>query len=1132
MQQASWSILNRTSRGFALCLFLVALLFGLKGNSQTAGTANIQGVVTDQSGAVLPNAAVVITNGATQVKHTVTTNADGLYSFPNIAIGNYSIDISAPGFKHYGQSNIVLEVGSSIAVNVAMTVGSVNETVQVQATALALQTEDASFKQTIDGPTLTELPLNGRQVTSLITLSGGSVNVNPGVDVLGSKSFWSSVAIEIAGGQGNATDYRLDGGDNNDYMTNVNLPFPFPDAVAEFSVETTDLSAQSGLHPGGLVNVVTKSGTNQWHGDAFEFIRNNFIDATNFFSTTKDTLHQNQFGGTFGGRIIRNKLFGFAGYQRLKNDQSQSNTTAYVPTAANLLGDFSASDPTIQLLVPATGIPLVNNKYSDTPGVTWSPNASALALDKYLPPTTAANGLVTYAIPLQVAENQFVTRVDWTINAKQSLYGRYFLDGYQSPAFFSPTNVLITSQPGNSERVQAFTLGEIYIVSNNLVNSFHATVTRRLNDRGPAAPGINPATIGLNMYSVPSAVGGMRFTVTNKWNLYCGTCSTAYFNDATLSVADDVNWVHGKHQVAFGGDYVRSDLNISNAYEGNGYFTFSGIYGEKGPNGSSKGGTGVDANLDFLTGSLASMVQSNAQQNAIRGSIPSLYIQDTYHATRKIVLSAGVRWDPEYVPLDHFNRGSTFNMSDFLNNTASAVFPNAPPGMLFYGDQGVPRAFTQNTPLQFSPRVGATYDPLGTGKTVFRVGSALVYDTPNLFTAQHVNQNPPFSSVITNTPVGGPLNFTSPWTGGTTPYNPFPLPYPPLASTSATSFNGSQIFVLPPHFRQPYALQWTASVQQDLGHGWQLQLDYIGNKTTFNPYGLPLNPAVYIPGTCGGSPCSTIGNEASRFLLTVDNPVQGPKYPGGSSSDKLILTGANASYNGMITTLQHRISSSFVFMANYTWSHCIDIEENGGDEGSITVQNVNNIKGDKASCGYDHRDVFNTTLVASSHFRLTGLPAKIVNNWEIAPVVVAMDGAPLTVTSGVDNSLTNVGLDRPNFVNPGALYTHAKILSGPSVNAKYINSSAFAQNATGTFGDSGRNAYRGPKYLQTDMALSRFFPLHDSLKLDFRLEAFNLLNHPDFSAPSSASLTSSTFGEVTGTSYGARIFQGAIKLIF
>jgi hypothetical protein len=219
-------------------------------------------------------------------------------------------------------------------------------------------------------------------------------------------------------------------------------------------------------------------------------------------------------------------------------------------------------------------------------------------------------------------------------------------------------------------------------------------------------------------------------------------------------------------------------------------------------------------------------------------------------------------------------------------------------------------------------------------------------------------------------------------------------------------------------------------------------------------------------------------------------------------------------------------------MANYTWSHCIDIEENGGDEGSITVQNVNNIKGDKASCGYDHRDVFNTTLVASSHFRLTGLPAKIVNNWEIAPVVVAMDGAPLTVTSGVDNSLTNVGLDRPNFVNPGALYTHAKILSGPSVNAKYINSSAFAQNATGTFGDSGRNAYRGPKYLQTDMALSRFFPLHDSLKLDFRLEAFNLLNHPDFSAPSSASLTSSTFGEVTGTSYGARIFQGAIKLIF
>ena len=1139
MQLTAWSVLNRIGRGFALCVFLVTLLFALNGNSQTAGTANIQGVVSDQLGAVLPNVAVVVTNKATLVKHAATTDADGLYSFPNIAIGNYTIEVSAPGFEHYRQSNIVLEVGSSIAVNVAMTVGSVSQNVEVQATGLALQTEDSSFKQTIDQATVVELPLNGRQVTSLITLSGGSVNANENSDLQGSKTFWSSAVISVGGGMGNGTDYRLDGGDHNDYMTNVNLPFPFPDAVAEFSVETTDLGAQNGLHPGGLVNVVTKSGSNEWHGSAFEFIRNNAIDATNFFSTSKDTLHQNQFGGTFGGRIIRDKVFGFAGYQRLKNDQSQSLTTAYVPTAANLLGDFSASDPTIQLLDPATGKLLIGNKYSDTPGVTWIPNASALALDKYLPPTTAATGLVTYSIPSQVAENQFVTRIDSTINSKHSLYGRYFIDGYQSPAFYSPTNILITTQAGEIERAQGLTIGETYIVSSRLVNSFHATGTRRRDNRGPAAAGVNPATLGLDMFS--SSPVGMQLAVTSKWSMYCSTCSAAHFNVNTFSFADDVNWVHGKHQVGFGGEYVRSELNISNVYEANGNFGFSGIYSEKGPNGASAGGTGEDANLDFLTGSLNSFVQSSAQQNALRAPIPSLYIQDTYHATNKLVLSAGVRWDPEYFPVDYFNRGSTFNMSNFLSNTISSVYKNAPAGMLFYGDPGVPRAFTQNTPWQFSPRVGATFDPLGTGKTVFRVGSALVYDQPNLFTGQHVNQNPPFSAAIANIPVGAPLSFTSPWTGGTTPNNPFPLPFPPSASTS---FISSQIFVLPTHWRPPYVFQWTASVQQEFGHGWQLQLDYIGNKTAFNPYGTPLDPAVYIPGTCSGSPCSTIGNEASRFLLTRENPVAGPLYQGGSEGNvgSLVLnSGANASYNGLIATLQHRLSSSFVFMTNYTWSHCIDIQDNGGDEGSVSVQNPANIKGDKGSCGFDYRDVFNSTLVASSHFSLNGLPAKIVNNWEIAPLVHVTDGSPFTVTSGVDNSLTDIGNDRPNVVNPNSLYTDKKIQSGSSVNAQYINASAFAQNAAGTFGDSGRFAYRGPKFLETDTALSRVFPLHERLNLNFRFEAFNLLNHPDFSAPgssgfagSSSSLSSSTFGRVTATvnNYGARVFQGALKLTF
>jgi hypothetical protein len=1122
-------------------LLFASLLFPT-GNAQTAGTGSIQGTVTDQTGAILQNASVTVINTATGVQHKTTSGSDGLYIFPNIPIGVYTVDISAPGFEHYSQAGIVLEVGSSIAINVNMTVGATGQKVVVQANGIALQTEDPSFKQTIDEKTLTELPLNGRQVTSLITLSGGSASANENSDLQGSKTFYSSVVVSVGGGMGNATDYRLDGGDHNDYMTNVNLPFPFPDAVSQFSVETSALGAQSGLHPGGLVNVVTRSGSNEWHGTAFEFIRNNFIDATNFFSTKKDTLHQNQYGGTFGGRIITDKLFFFGGYQRLKADQSQSLTQAFVPTAANQLGDFSATESAacqasgkaIQLLNPLTGEVLPNNQIS--PSLF---NPSSLKLLSYLPKATNSCGVVNYAIPSEQIENQFIGRVDSTINQKHSLYGRYFLDGYTSPAFFSPSNVLITTQAGNYERAQGLTIGETYVISPHTVNSFHATATRRRNNRGAAAEGIGPSTLGIDSYA-PSD-NFLELTVTNKWSTYCGTCASAHFNVNTFSFADDVNMELGKHQLAFGGEYVRSQLNIDNLYESNGDFGITGVYSQKGPAGNSPGGTGADANLDFLTGALNTYQQSKAQQNALRAPIPSLYVQDTYHATKRLVLSAGVRWDPEFVPVDNFYRGSVFDMGSFLSDTHSTVFPNAPAGSFYHGDAGVPDAFTQNSPWQFSPRIGITFDPTGQGKTVFRAGSALVYDEPNFFTAQRVNQNPPFATAISNVPVGVPMSFSSPWSNGSTPSNPFPLPFKPPPST--TFAHQAQFIVLPKQFHPPYTMQWTASMQQELSHGWQFQIDYIGAKTSFDGYGYPLNPAVYIPGTCGTKACSTTGNQTSRFYLTLQNPSQGPGYAGGGGGSILIASGANAFYDGMVASIQHRFSANFSFLANYTWSHCMDIEDNPGDIAGTTVQNPANIKGDLSNCGFDFRNIFNSTMVVSSNFSLTGWKALAINNWQLAPLVHIQDGAPFTVTSGVDNSLTDTGNDRPNVINPNGIYTHKKITqSSTGGNRSWVNASAFAQNETGTFGNSGRFAYRGPGYFQLDSEVSRSFPLHERLALVLRLEAFNALNHPALAAPgsssgylgSSSSLVSSTFGQITSTvnGYGARVFQGAVKLTF
>jgi hypothetical protein len=427
------------------CFMALLVLASSTARAQVTGMGQIQGTVVDTTGALVANATVTLTNTATQHNRVAVTDNAGTYLFANIPVSTYNLKVAAPGFQTYSRTGIVLEVGSNIAVNVTLAVGQADVTVETRAEGMALQTEDTSFKQTIDQAAVTEMPLNGRQMTALITLSGGS-SPAPGGDFTGSKYSYQTVAVSVAGGMGNTTEWKLDGGDNNDYMGNGNLPFPFPDAVSQFSVESTVLGAQSGsMHSGGLVNVVTRSGTNSYHGSAFEFIRNNYMNATNFFATSKDTLHQNQFGGTFGGKIIRDKLFAFAGYQRTIAKQATSNVSMYIPTAANMAGDWSVTDPPPgspantcgnpqQLYDPITGAAIPGNKYATAP----SYNAQALALYKYLPAISSSIdtgncGRVSFAVPSQVFDNQFVTRVDYNINQKHNLYARYMIDGYQAP---------------------------------------------------------------------------------------------------------------------------------------------------------------------------------------------------------------------------------------------------------------------------------------------------------------------------------------------------------------------------------------------------------------------------------------------------------------------------------------------------------------------------------------------------------------------------------------------------------------------------------------------------------------------------------------------------------------------------
>ncbi|HEY3835250.1 MAG TPA: TonB-dependent receptor, partial [Bryobacteraceae bacterium] len=522
-----------------------------------------------------------------------------------------------------------------------------------------------------------------------------------------------------------------------------------------------------------------------------------------------------------------------------------------------------------------------------------------------------------------------------------------------------------------------------------------------------------------------------------------------------------------------------------------------------------------DPLLDFLAGKMNSFSQSGPQLNDLRQNVIGLYAQDTFHATTKLVINFGLRWEPFLPEYDHFNRGSTFSMAAFNANQPSQVFVNAPVGSLFYGDPGIPNSFTDHRLADFSPRLGLVFNPDGKGRTTFRVGAGLLYDSVATFIPYRmVAQNPPFGPQVTNT--NGPYQFSDPWStvpGG----NPFPLPAPGKNIVFPPA--NAEVF-LPPHLHAPSVGQWNASIQHRLSDNWIFSISYLGNKTSHLWIGNEINPAVYIPGTCSGKPCSSTSNTQARRVLSLANPVAGQYY----SQMTLADDGANANYNGLLTSVEHRFARHYTILANYTWSKCLGIAP-VSSLGTGVVQNPYNIGADYGPCSYDVTNLFNASAVYLSQYGHNGLLSHLLSNWSFAPLIRYSSGLPVNPVSGKDNSLTGVGNDRPNVVSTQA-YTGAP----HGLLYQYVNPNLFAANATGTFGNAGHNVLRGPGYFDIDMALSREFKILESVRLQVRAEAFNLMNHPNFGGPN-GNISSSSFGQITSAS-DPRILQGSIKLVF
>jgi hypothetical protein len=581
----------------------------------------------------------------------------------------------------------------------------------------------------------------------------------------------------------------------------------------------------------------------------------------------------------------------------------------------------------------------------------------------------------------------------------------------------------------------------------------------------------------------------------------CGTCALGIFNITSYQGADDVDILFGKHQLAFGVDLIRTRDTQNNHYQDDGVFNFSGQYTN-------------DPLLDFLTGKMNSFSQSGPQLNDLRQTVFGLYVQDTYHVTSKLVVNLGLRWEPMLPVYDHFNRGSTFSLAAFNAGQVSQVYANAPVGSLFYGDPGISKSFTDKRLANFSPRLGLVYNPDGKGRTTLRVGGGLLYDSVGTFIPYRmVAQNPPFGPQVTLT--NGPYQFSNPWAnvpGG----NPFPLPAP--GKNVAFPLANAEVF-LPPHLHSPSVGQWNASVQHLFSDNWIFSISYLGNKTSHLWIGNEINPAVFIPGTCAGKPCSSTSNTQARRVLSA-NPIAGPYYSQMTIADD----GINANYNGLLTSIEHRFARNYTLLANYTWSKCLGISP-VTSLGTGVVQNPNNVNGDYGPCTYDVPQLFNASIVYSSQFGHGGLVSHLLSNWTIAPLVRYQSGLPVNPVAGKDNSLTGVGNDRPNVVST-TMYTGAS----HSLLYQYVNPNLYTPNPMGTFGNASHNSLRGPGYVDVDLAVSREFKLQEWMTLRVRVEAFNALNHPNFNGPV-ANISASNFGQIT-TASDPRIMQASVKLVF
>jgi len=1095
--------------------YLLVLLVATVGAFPAAAqftTASLGGTITDPSGAVVPRASVTVRNTQTGLTYSVKSGSNGEYLFPALPVGIYQLTVAKNGFETYVQGGIVLNVNQAATQAVALKVGAATQHVTVTSNAPLVTTRSPTTGQLINRQSIENLPLNGRMAQSLVFLMAGANDVTDQFCGVGCEggAYPGEQYANVNGGGPNGVNYQMDGADNNDTYMNTNLPFPDPDAIQEFNVQTGNMSAEYGNALSGVVNVVTKSGTNQFHGDAFDFVRNYLFDARNYFAPTRDTLKQNQFGGTLGGPIVKDKLFFFGSYQGTRTRTAPNGNIVFVPTQPERSGNFgdlcstydssgSCTDPNgTQLINPNTG---ANIPYNNLTAAGLTLSTAAQNLLKYIPlPNSGGQELNYLGAAANTNENQFLAKIDYAFG-KHHFSGHYFYTKFIEPATPMVNNNILTIQSNaNQVRVQTVAVNDAYTVSPNLL--FNTWFGWNKQDGGYIT-GVPFSANALGSKIAPSPSPQLTILVDGYFDIIGPNVGAYNRGDQTLR--EVVTWIKGRHQLTLGGEMLRVVAPISNQYLQGGSFEFGG------------GFTGNNL-ADFMLGDVSFFQQGGGIYANITGYNLSSFIQDNWQATPRLTLSGGLRWQPLLPYTDSHNR-----LPCFEPGKQSTRYPNAPLGLLFAGEPGCPKGTFYRSLDVFAPRLGFAYRLTNDGKTSIRGGAGYYFQPPETLAYQDDAGVPPFAPIITLPTGSQPASFDDPYGAAGIP-NPFPQDFGPSLPPSNFQFPlpATLAYFFPLHFKMPEITIWNLILERQLGENFVIKAAYFGNKGT------------HLFGTSDQQPMPDIN--AGIYSLGGNRP-----YPNFGPIG-MMDSSYNSNYNSLQLTIEKRMSHGLSFLADYTWSKALDDFSESVNSESFYQTNPFDRNFNYGPSTTNIPDAIHISGIWQvPHFKLRGAAGKLLNGWAVAPLLTWRSGFPFSIMCGCDNALTGDGnTDRANFA-PGATVATAKLDPNRPHSAliqEYFNIAAFTQSTPGTFGNTGKNILIGPGMFDTDIAVLKDTKINERFTLQFRAEAFNAFNNVNFGQPddfwsdSLAAGGSGTFGQITSTSTDPRIMQFALKLLF